>query len=154
MIFVTVGTHEQQFNRLIKAVDDLKGQGIIQDDVFIQIGFSDYEPQHCGWKKFVTYSEMEDYMDKANLIITHGGPASFMGAISKGKSPIVVPRQLQYNEHVNDHQLEFCNKVKEQYPIVVVDDIATLRDNLTINDITVEIKSNNQEFCKKLAERI
>lgn len=154
MIFVTVGTHEQQFNRLIKAVDDLKGQGIIQDDVFIQVGFSNYEPQHCEWKKFVTYSEMEDYMDKANLIITHGGPASFMGAISKGKSPIVVPRQLKYNEHVNDHQLEFCNKVKEQYPIVVVDDIATLRDNLTINDITVEIKSNNQEFCKKLAERI
>ena len=29
MIFVTVGTHEQPFNRLIKAVDDLKKDGII-----------------------------------------------------------------------------------------------------------------------------
>ena len=39
MIFVTVGTHEQQFNRLIKEVDRLKGEGLIQDEVIIQTGF-------------------------------------------------------------------------------------------------------------------
>lgn len=46
MIFVTVGTHEQQFNRLIKEVDRLKGEGFIQDDVFIQTGYSNpnYSP--------------------------------------------------------------------------------------------------------------
>ena len=27
MVFVTVGTHEQQFDRLVKAVDDLKATG-------------------------------------------------------------------------------------------------------------------------------
>lgn len=37
MIFVTVGTHEQPFNRLIQKVDELKKDGIIQDDVIIQI---------------------------------------------------------------------------------------------------------------------
>lgn len=30
MIFVTVGTHEQPFNRLIKKVDELKRDGIIR----------------------------------------------------------------------------------------------------------------------------
>lgn len=29
MIFVTVGTHEQPFNRLIQKVDELKHDGII-----------------------------------------------------------------------------------------------------------------------------
>ena len=29
MIFVTVGTHEQQFNRLIKKIDELKEQGFL-----------------------------------------------------------------------------------------------------------------------------
>ncbi len=29
MIFVTVGTHEQPFNRLVQKVDDLKKNGII-----------------------------------------------------------------------------------------------------------------------------
>ena len=36
MIFVTVGTHEQPFNRLIQKVDELKRDGIIKDDVIIQ----------------------------------------------------------------------------------------------------------------------
>ena len=31
MIFVTVGTHEQPFNRLIQKVDELKHDGIIKD---------------------------------------------------------------------------------------------------------------------------
>ena len=45
MIFVTVGTHEQQFNRLIKEVDRLVEEGIIKEEVFIQIGYSDYDPK-------------------------------------------------------------------------------------------------------------
>lgn len=34
MIFVTVGTHEQPFNRLIQKVDELKRDGIIKDAVW------------------------------------------------------------------------------------------------------------------------
>lgn len=36
MIFVTVGTHEQPFNRLIQKIDELKKDGIINEDVIIQ----------------------------------------------------------------------------------------------------------------------
>ena len=43
MIFVTVGTHEQPFNRLIQKIDELKKDGTIQDDVIIQTGFSTCE---------------------------------------------------------------------------------------------------------------
>ena len=39
MIFVTVGTHEQPFNRLIQKIDELKKDGIINEDVIIQTGF-------------------------------------------------------------------------------------------------------------------
>ncbi|MFV0560029.1 MAG: glycosyltransferase, partial [Enterococcus sp.] len=88
MIFVTVGTHEQQFNRLVKEVDELKRDGVITEDVFIQTGYSDYEPQYCEWSKFLGYDEMEKYIDNARIVITHGGPASFMSVLSKGKVPI------------------------------------------------------------------
>ena len=44
MIFVTVGTHEQPFNRLLKKIDELKKDGIIHEDVIMQTGFSTYEP--------------------------------------------------------------------------------------------------------------
>ena len=39
MIFVTVGTHEQQFNRLIKFIDELKRDKVIVEDVIMQTGF-------------------------------------------------------------------------------------------------------------------
>lgn len=32
MIFVTVGTHEQPFNRLIQKIDELKKDGIINQE--------------------------------------------------------------------------------------------------------------------------
>lgn len=41
-------------------------------------------------------------------ILTSGGPASFIMPLQIGKTPIVVPRQHQFNEHVNDHQVEFA----------------------------------------------
>ena len=40
MIFVTVGTHEQPFNRLVQKIDELKRDGVITEDVVIQTGFS------------------------------------------------------------------------------------------------------------------
>ena len=55
MIFVTVGTHEQPFNRLIKKVDELKRDGVIQEDVIMQTGFSTYEPKYCEWSKLIPY---------------------------------------------------------------------------------------------------
>ena len=36
MIFVTVVTHEQPFNRLVEYVDQLKKEKIIEEEVFIQ----------------------------------------------------------------------------------------------------------------------
>ena len=156
MIFITVGTHEQPFNRLIEEVDRLKKEGIITDEVFIQTGFSTYEPQYCDWKNIISYPEMEDYMNRADIIITHGGPATFMGAIAKGKKPIVVPRQEKFGEHVNDHQLDFAYQVKDRYDnIEVVEDIKTLqqflKQDLSISESTT---SNNKKFNEQLRQEV
>ncbi|MCC9843888.1 multidrug MFS transporter, partial [Streptococcus agalactiae] len=117
MIFVTVGTHEQQFNRLIKEVDRLKGTGAIDQEVFIQTGYSDFEPQNCQWSKFLSYDDMNSYMKEAEIVITHGGPATFMSVISLGKLPVVVPRRKQFGEHINDHQIQFLKKIVHLYPL-------------------------------------
>ena len=154
MIFVTVGTHEQQFDRLIKEVDRLKKENLIQDEVFIQTGYSNYIPKYCEWEKIISYEKMNQMIEESDIIITHGGPATFMGVIAKGKVPIVVPRQKKFGEHVNDHQLEFCNKVKKYYTIIVINDIKKLLTNLRNDKSEVTINSNNKEFCRKLEERI
>ncbi|MGQ7366497.1 glycosyltransferase [Streptococcus suis] len=157
MIFVTVGTHEQPFNRLVEEIDRLKKEAIIIDDVFIQTGFSTYIPQFCDWKSIISYSEMEDYMTSADIIITHGGPATFMGAIAKGKKPIVVPRLEKFGEHVNNHQLEFAEQVSERLgSITVVEDITDLNPIILFYDRSEKVKNikNNFKFCESLIREI
>lgn len=159
MIFVTVGTHEQPFNRLVAAIDELKRKGIIQEEIVIQTGFSTYKPETCYWQKLFPYEDMVRYVSKARIVITHGGPSSFIMPLQIGKIPVVVPRQKKFNEHVNDHQVEFVRAVAErQGNILVVEDIETLGDVVkNYTDMTGalrgEIKDNNQIFMEKF-ERI
>lgn len=137
MIFVTVGTHEQPFNRLVKKIDELKRDGVITEEVIIQTGFSTYEPKYCKWSKLIPYQQMLKNVEDARIVITHGGPASFIMPLQLGKTPIVVPRQQQFNEHVNNHQVEFARNVAERMgTIIPVEDVDKLKD-LIINYDTV-----------------
>lgn len=156
MIFVTVGTHEQPFNRLLQKVDELKKEGIINEDVIIQTGFSTYEPEYCECSKLVPYHQMIKNMTDAHIVITHGGPASFIMPLQMGKTPIVVPRQHQFNEHVNNHQVEFVRNIaKRMGTIIDVEDIENLGEIITNYDQIVAtmargIISNNARFNEDL----
>ena len=131
MIFVTVGTHEQPFNRLIKAVDKLCETGAIDEPVIMQIGYSTYEPKHCEWYRLLPYDQMKANVASAHIVITHGGPASFIMPLQVRKIPIVVPRQLQFGEHVNNHQVDFVRAVADRMNnIIPVYDIAKLGDTI------------------------
>lgn len=160
MIFVTVGTHEQPFNRLIQKIDELKRDGTIQDDVFIQTGFSTYEPKYCQWNELIPYQQMVKNVADARIVITHGGPASFIMPLQVGKTPIVVPRQHQFNEHVNNHQLEFARNVaKRMGTIIEVECIENLGEIIRNYDYIVagmghKVSSNNAKFNKKLEDLI
>ena len=156
MIFVTVGTHEQQFNRPITCVDEMKENGLIKEEVMIQTGFSTYIPKACQWVKMLSYDEMQSYIRKARIIITHGGPSSFVAPLQIGKVPIVVPRQKEFGEHVNNHQLDFCKAVEKRWGnIIVVEDISKLQQTIREYDTLVQkikgsLQSNNAAFCEKL----
>ena len=160
MIFVTVGTHEQPFDRLISRIDELKGSGVISEDVIIQTGYSTYEPKHCAWSKLLPYSEMVKNVAEARIVITHGGPSSFIMPLQVGKIPIVVPRQEKYSEHVNDHQLLFALEVeKRQKNIIVVRDMEQLDSLITDYDAAVShlntgLSSNNERFNSQFSSLV
>ncbi|WEV70712.1 glycosyltransferase [Lactobacillus sp. ESL0785] len=154
MIFVTVGTHEQPFNRLIKKIDQLKAQNKITDEVFIQIGYSTYLPKSCRYEKFISPAKMQALINQASVIITHGGPSSFIEVIRQDKTPIVVPRQEKFNEHVNDHQLIFCTELQKRgFPINVITNIEDLAEAIRSQKDNQHPKfhSNNQSFNQNLA---
>lgn len=160
MIFVTVGTHEQQFDRLISEVDRLVSTGLITEEVVMQTGYCTYSPKYCKYQEFFSYTEMEEFIQAANIVICHGGPSTFMSVLNSGKIPIVVPRLAKFDEHVNNHQLDFSQKVKNKgYNIKIVNDISKL-NKILFSESTSESNDklgNNKIFLKKfigLVEKI
>lgn len=154
MIFVTVGTHEQQFNRLVEYMDKWAAEH--DEEVIIQTGYSTYEPKHCKWQKLFPYQEMSEKVFEARIVITHGGPSSFIAPLQIGKTPIVVPRKHECDEHVNNHQVSFSKAVADRMgTIIVVEDVEKLGETIEQYDELIGgmgsgIKSNNARFCHEL----
>lgn len=152
MIFVTVGTHEQQFNRLVEYMDKWAAEH--DEKVVIQTGYSTYEPKYAEWSKLYPYQEMIKKVQEARIVITHGGPSSFIMPLQIGKVPIVVPRKYEYGEHVNNHQVKFCREVEKRMGmIVVMEEVEKLSGFIEHYDevrIGKDSISNNAVFCDNL----
>ena len=130
MIFITLGSQKFQYNRLLKAVDDLVERGVVTDEVFAQSGYSDYQPQHYKYKPFLDRDEFAEYETNADIVITHGGTGAIVGAVKKGKKVIAVPRLAKYGEHVDDHQIQLIAQFKNQNLICGLNDCREIADGL------------------------
>ncbi len=118
MIFVILGTQKFQFNRLLKYIDEQIESGEIQEDVFAQIGYSDYIPQNYSYVEFLDKEQFEETIKKSDLIITHSGVGSIVTSISAEKPVIVFPRLKRYKEHVDDHQMEIAEAFEKKQFII------------------------------------
>jgi UDP-N-acetylglucosamine transferase subunit ALG13 len=128
MIFVTVGTHEQPFDRLIKKLDELVAKRKIKEKIIAQIGYCNYIPKNFEYFRFTPFEKMEKFFDSANLVITHAGVGSVFLALRKGKKTIVVPRMKKFGEHSDDHQIQVAKELEKQKLIIPVYDIENLEN--------------------------
>lgn len=151
MIFVTLGSQKFQFNRLLKEIDRLKEEKLIEDKVFAQIGYSDYKPKNYEYKEFLDRDEFSNIMDQSNIVITHGGTGAIIGAVKKGKKVIAVPRLAKYGEHVDDHQLQIVKQFSDSNMIVACLDM-DLRNSLikVMNQHFNTYQSNTQKMIDSL----
>lgn len=156
MIFITLGSQKFQFNRLLKAVDELVAAGKIKDEVFAQIGYSDYKPMNYKYEQFLDREKFSQVMDKAEIVITHGGTGAIIGAVKKGKKVIAVPRLAKYGEHVDNHQLQLVGQFKELNLICECQDCANLEEAIqTVKSTTYnEYKSNTQVIIDDITKFI
>jgi len=106
MIFVTVGSRGYPFDRLLKKLDELYENGTLSEPMFAQIGTSTYIPKYIEYKDFITQEEFKEYIEKANIVVSHGASGSIMKALNAGKKVIAVTRLEKYDEHINDHQIQ------------------------------------------------
>lgn len=128
MIFVTLGTFDLPFNRLLEYIDKLIEENIIKEEVIVQAGFTKYSTKNFKLIDFTSSDEMEDYYDRASFVVSHGGTGSLMMGVKKGKKIIGVPRLAKYGEHNNDHQIEIVELLKEQGLILTAYDYEQFKE--------------------------
>ncbi len=126
MILVMLGTQNNSFKRLLKELDRLKENKIIKEEVIVQAGYTKYESKNLEIFDFIDKNKLEEYQDKADLIITHGGVGSIISSIKNGKKVIAVPRLKEYSEHVNNHQKDIVENFSEQGYIIGINNIKEL----------------------------
>jgi len=156
MIFITLGSQKFQFDRLLKAVDDLVERSVITEPVFAQIGYSTYTPKHYEYKKFLDRDEFASIEGKADIIITHAGTGAIVGAVKQNKKVIAVPRLSKYGEHVDDHQLQIVAQFKKMNLICVCEDLSKLDEALEYTRKTSfeKYKSNTHRIIDNIDKYI
>lgn len=112
MILVVLGTQDKQFTRLLDDVSREIELGHIKGEVVVQAGQTKYKSDKMKILDLLPAPEFDKLMDKADLIITHGGAGTILSAIKKGKKIIATPRLAKYKEHHNDHQKQIIDEFK------------------------------------------
>ena len=113
LVFVTVGTDHHPFDRLCAWADAwVKAVRHPEIPWFVQSGTSK-APIAAPYRDYIGYDEMCTYMSRAVAVVCHGGPATIMDARKLGRVPIVLPRNADLGEHVDNHQQRFARKMAE-----------------------------------------
>jgi len=119
MIFVTVGNWHKGFDRLIKAVDELIEQGVIREEVVMQIGSGSYQPRNAEWFEYASPEQCEEHIRQSRIVISHAGMGTIATAIGYAKPVIVVPRKHSLKEHYDDHQFSTARQLELEKAVLV-----------------------------------
>lgn len=156
LIFVTVGTQDVPFDRLLKAVDKLVRNGVIKDEVVVQSGCSKFSSKRIKVINYMEPLEFKSLLSRASVVITHGGVGTILDALKSNKVIIAIPRLKRYKEHANDHQLQIINKFSNMGYIIPCRDISKLE--MCLEDAKIfrpkKYKSNTEHFVELIEDYI
>ena len=132
--------------KLRMKIADLKSQ---ISDIYKEIGKKVYE-NHVREEKVDLEKELEEFINKASYIITHGGVGSITEALKQNKKIIAVPRKKEYKEHVNNHQMQIVENFNKQGYKIGIQDIEELEKAIKIipNFKPNKYKTNTQNIIK------
>ena len=156
MILVLLGTQNNSFERLLKKIDNLIENKIINDKVIAQVGYTKYSTNNIEMVDFISKGKLEEYVEESDFIITHGGVGSILLSLEKGKKVIAIPRLHKYKEHINDHQKEIIEVFNEKEYIIGIQDVEDLEDAIKrIKDFKPKkYKQDNSKMLKIIEDFI
>lgn len=127
MIFVTVGTNEARFDRLLHAVAALS----VDEELVVQHGHSTpLARPGVELIDFLPFEQLVETVRRARVVVTHAGVGSVMVSLANGRTPVVVPRLKAFGEAVDDHQLQLGRRFAQAGLVTLVETPDGLGDAL------------------------
>jgi UDP-N-acetylglucosamine transferase subunit ALG13 len=156
MIFVTLGTQDKSFKRLLDEVEKQIKCKNIKDKVIVQAGYTNYKSDYMEIHKFISMDEFDKYMKECSLLITHAGVGSIMTALNYNKKVIAAARLKEYDEHTNNHQQQIAKEFSDMGYIIYLENIENLDFSLkqAKKFKPKKLKSNNEYFVKIIEDFI
>ncbi len=156
MIFVTLGTQDKSFTRLLDLVQKQIDKGNIKGKVIVQTGYTKFKSNDMEIFDYIDNEKFNKLINECDLLITHGGVGSILSGLRARKKVIAVPRLAKYKEHTNDHQLQIVENFSQNGYILKLDDGDSLEDALkqSKNFKPKKWKFNNANFLTKLKDYI
>ena len=100
------------FDRLVRIVDLWAAKGR-NEDIFAQIGTSQYRPKHMKYVDFLGDLEFKECMKKAKAVVSHAGTGTIIASLVLKKPILVMPRRVVLKETRTDHQYATATKFLE-----------------------------------------
>jgi UDP-N-acetylglucosamine transferase subunit ALG13 len=108
-VMVSVGTHEQPFQRLLDAVADVLAVRP-GDEWIVQFGVGRWSVQQDGVRSadYLDAVAMQEALRWADVLVSQASPGNVFGALAASTWPLVLGRSHAAGEHVDDHQIRFA----------------------------------------------
>jgi UDP-N-acetylglucosamine transferase subunit ALG13 len=147
MIFVTVGTNEARFDRLLRMIAEVP----FDEKLVVQHGHSTpIDDSRTESIDFLPFDAMGEMMRRARVVITHAGVGSIMVALANDKRPVVVPRRRSFGEAVDDHQFQLGRRFAEAKLVTLVEDATALEAALRRPKSPVTLAAGSSQLAVEL----
>lgn len=110
-ILVTLGTiRPYRFDRLVDRVLEITGEN---DTITWQLGETARTGLPGDTHALMDTADLLAEARAADVVITHSCVGTILQLLGEGISPVVVPRRKQHGEHVDDHQLQIWQLLRD-----------------------------------------
>ncbi|TYQ29491.1 STAS domain-containing protein [Pseudanabaena sp. UWO311] len=152
MLLITVGTEQYQFNALMHWIELLIKYQLINEDVLVQYGFSTHLPDGSTAYRNLSEQDFLNFVDRANLIISHCDENIAQLLEDKDTPYVLVPRLQRFREYIDNRQMEIADEF-EHRGVAIARSPGDLVKFIKLQQSTINPNLNETQLCEYLKDR-
>jgi anti-anti-sigma factor len=152
MLLITVGTEQYQFNALMHWIELLIKYQLINEDVLVQYGFSTHLPDGSTAYRNLSEQDFLNFVDRANLIISHCDENIAQLLEDKDTPYVLVPRLQRFREYIDNRQMEIADEF-EHRGVAIARSPGDLVKFIKLQQSTINSNVDETQLCEYLKDR-